>query len=161
MNCREDYYKFAHKLLPKTAFKHSKPFIERVETDLDLFIYGLKNCWKSIQIDKNHKRSSVPEFEAYLLPLTEEQTLISIIMPDAKKLIEAPFIGIVYDRDHNIRYFTYEIGRGAPGQIVYFLCEWTEKGNHLNHALYHELDINNFMRGITDQLYQMTLEKAQ
>jgi hypothetical protein len=152
MSVREDYYKFAHYLLPNTAFKNKKIFVDRAVNNPGLFIFGLKNSWKSIQVDSNQKKSVVPEFEVETKVLTKDHSLIIIKTPSAKRIMEAPLIGVIYDKEYNMRYFTYEIGKGEPGMLRYFLCEWTSDWKHINYGSSADLVIDDFIKGIEEQL---------
>lgn len=57
------------------------------------------------------------------------------------------------NKENNIRYFTYKIGKGLHYENVYFLCEWTRELKHINHGRYSNNNIENFTYKIKSLLY--------
>ncbi|MCR3760580.1 hypothetical protein [Clostridium felsineum] len=145
---REDYYKFSHYFLPYSLFKFGNLIIKRILEDKDGFIKNLKTSWRNIELEKSFVRSNPPSFEIDNIEINKAKSLIVVKMPEAKEEKEALYIGIGFNKKNDIRYFTYEIGKGIHFEDVYFLCEWTKELKHINHGVYSNKDIGNFIGDI-------------
>jgi hypothetical protein len=149
---REDYYKFAHCLMPNSVFNYGRLLVYKILRNEEVFINNLKITWSKIEVENNQYRNIPPEFELDIKNLNDEHTAIIITMPEAKENQEALYIGITYDKDDNFRYFTYEIGKGSEGAALYFLYEWTLGGKHINYGAHHDMQKNLFIKEISSLL---------
>jgi hypothetical protein len=148
MEYREDYYKFSHVLFPISIFEHGQQIIQKILKDKDSFINVLKNAWNGIVIEKGIKNVS-PSFKINLLDnIKNPYSLIVIEIPEARESTETPYVGIVFDKDYNIRYFTYEIEKEF-GEECYFLCEWAQNRTRMNYGEHMKKDLNIFTQSIT------------
>ncbi|URZ04145.1 hypothetical protein [Clostridium felsineum] len=120
---REEYYKFSHEFLPNSLLKFGDVIIKRVLEDKNEFVKSLKESWKNIELEKSFIRSDPPSFKIDNLNINKTKFLIIIKVPEAKEEREALYIGIGFNKENDIRYFTYEIGKGLHYENVYFLCE--------------------------------------
>lgn len=152
MAYREDYYKFAHLLMPSAVFNYGRLFVFRLLRDEEAFVENLKKTWSSIELEEPGLRNNPPDFSIDIRYPNTEHTGIIISIPEAAEDQEAAYIGITYDENDNFRYFTYEIGKGESEETVYFLCEWTSSGEHINYGLYEVRDKALFIREISDIL---------
>jgi hypothetical protein len=152
MGCREDYYKFTHHLMPHTIFNYGRLLVYRMMRNEDEFIDNLKKTWLSIEVEKGDFKSDPPEFELNIINLNAEHTAIIITIPEAMEKQEAVYIGIIYDKDDNFRYFTYEIGEGNQHEKLYFLCEWTSNREHLNYGTHNDSNKAVFIKDVSDLL---------
>ncbi|CAB1249293.1 hypothetical protein ACFHWD_20435 [Clostridium sp. MT-14] len=149
MEYREDYYKFSHVIFPISLFKYRKQFIQKIKKEGDSFSTILKKGWNSIVIEKGI-RNAPPSFKINLLNnIKNSYSLIVIEIPEARESTETPYIGIVFDKDYNIRYFTYEIEKEF-GKKCYFLCEWSQDRTHINYGEHMDKNLNTFTQSITD-----------
>lgn len=151
MICREDYYKFAHKYLPNTFFKYGEIAINMAVDDKLRYAEKLKQTWKSMQLEGMLKKK-YPSFEIDIKNIDEEYSLIIIEIPEARKAYETPFIGVLYNKEYNVRYFTYEIAEEFGGENAYFLCEWTEKWDHINHCICRDRKVETFITALDSTL---------
>lgn len=149
MRVREDYYKFLHRLFPTTIFKFKKFVIEKILENADEFINSLKRSWNSIEITKDEVRSECPNFKIEIRQMDKDNGFIILTVPEAKENSEALCAGILFDKQYNVRYFTYEIGIGLDKRQVYYLCEWTYDWKHLNHGCYETNDIDTFIKEVS------------
>ncbi|URZ04122.1 hypothetical protein [Clostridium felsineum] len=149
---REEYYKFSHEFLPNSLFKFGDVIIKRVLEDREEFVESLKESWKNIELEKSFIRSDPPSFKIDDLNIDKTKSLIIIKVPEAKEEREALYIGIGFNKENDIRYFTYEIGKGLHYENVYFLCEWTRELKHINHGMYSNNDIESFVDEIKSLL---------
>ncbi|URZ01259.1 hypothetical protein [Clostridium felsineum] len=149
---REDYYKFSHYFLPNFLFKFGDIIIKRMLENKEEFIESLKISWNSIELEKSFTRNDPPSFEINNINIDEDKSLIIIKIPEAKEERETPYIGIGFNKSNDIRYFTYEIGKGLHYEEIYFLCEWTRELKHINHGMYSDNDIENFVNEIKSLL---------
>lgn len=151
MGYREDYYKFSHKLLPQAFFSFGKTTIERILENKEQFIKKLKYTWESMQLDSRVRRKA-PSFEIDIRELDSTYSLIVVKIPEANKPMETPYIGVLFDKDYNIRYFTYEISNEINGKHEYLMCEWTQQWEHLNYGLQEDGEYETFLRALESQL---------
>lgn len=147
MKKRMDYYKFTHYFLPHTLFNFSEVAIGQILKDKEKFAQKLKLTWRSIKLEGNEQRSQAPSFSFEIKKINDNYTLIVLKIPEAKDALEAPFIGIVFNKKYKVRYFTYEIAESL-GDKCYLLCEWDQSWNHKNYMSSLECDINKFVEEI-------------
>lgn len=152
MGYREDYYKFAYHIMPHTIFNYGHLFVYRLMRNEGLFIENLKKTWSKIQIEKPQFRSSPPDFTVDIINFNVEHTGIVISLSEAKEDREAVYIGIIYDKNDNFRYFTYEIGKGINDEALYFVCECTSEWEHLNYGFHFERDKSVFIKELSELL---------
>jgi hypothetical protein len=150
MSIREDYYKFSHLLLPHTVFNYGRVAIDRVKKDKNAFVLDLKRSWQSIQIESNDSRNDAPSFQIDIRKLDVIHNLIILTIPETIEVWETPYIGITFDDAYNIRYFTYEIGKTIEDKLVFFLCQLTKSGEHINYGKFEELNVELFVSEISD-----------
>lgn len=152
MSFREDYYKFTHLLMPHAAFNYGRLLTYRMLRDERAFIENLKKTWSVIELEDPQCRNDPPDFSIDITYPNVEHTVIIITIPQAAEAQEAIYIGITYDKDDRFRYFTYELGKGISGETIYFLCEWTRDGEHVNYGAYDKRDKSVFIKGLSDLL---------
>lgn len=70
-----------------------------------------------------------------------------IHVPEASEAMEAPYIGIVFDKEFNARYFTYEIGDYMDKDYC-AVCEWSLNREHVSWQIHNECSLENFIREI-------------
>jgi hypothetical protein len=152
VGCKEDYYKFTHQLMPHTVFNHGRLLVYRLMRNEELFIENLKITWSTIELEKPQLRSSPPDFALHIIDFNIEHTGIILSVPAATEDGEAVYIGIIYDKNDNFRYFTYEIGKGIKGETLYFLCECTADWEHFNYGCHFQRDKSIFIKEISELL---------
>jgi hypothetical protein len=138
MEQRMDYYKFTHYFLPHTVFNFPEITIGQILENKEKYAEKLKIVWKKIELEDNQQRSIAPNFSIDLKKINDNTTLIVLKIP------EAPYIGIVFDKEFNIRYFTYEVGKDCD-KGTYHLCEWSKKWNHSNYGINSECSTEQFV----------------
>jgi hypothetical protein len=152
MDTREDYYKFAHYLFPYMMFNYGKDVISQLTRDKDFFIQNLKKNWEHIRIENNACRSISPNFQVDIKKLDVIHNLIVVTLPEASEAWETPYIGITFDDNYSMKYFTFEIGKKAGNEKCYFLCQWTQDWQHINNGSYDAADVDLFIKEISDIL---------
>jgi len=148
--CREDYYKFTYCIMPCAFFKHGTILVDRVKKNKKDMIEAMKRTWSIIELEKEQTRNMTPNFTVDVKPINTNHTGIIITIPEAVESQEAVYIGIIYDKTKNFRYFTYEVSKGNEGETLYFLCECTSYGNHINHSFHYERDKSVFIKGLSE-----------
>lgn len=148
MSFREDYYRFAHYFFPYSVFKYPQLMIDNIKTGQDRFILRLKNIWNTIPLENAELRNTSPNFNIEFGNITERDFLIRIEIPEANEELEARYLGISYDENYKVRYFTYEIGQDLDGNRNYVLCEWTPEWNHIVYEFYKDDNKDIFIKGI-------------
>lgn len=144
---RRDYYNFTHYLLPHTVFNFTEITINQILRNKDKFAEKLKCGWETIEIEEGEERSTAPSFSFEIQEINDNNTLIILKIPEAAKFLEATFVGIVFDENFNVRYFTYELGEDCEvGR--YHLCEWTPKWAHLNYGINMEYNTEDFINKV-------------
>ena len=152
MDTREDYYKFAHYLFPYMMFNYGKAVIGQMTKEKDIFAQRLRKNWENIKIENTINRSIPPNFHIDIKRLDVIHNLIVVTLPEASEAWETPYIGITFDDNCDIKYFTYEIGKISDSQEGYFLCQWTPDWKHINHGSYDIADGELFAKEISDIL---------
>ncbi|MDP4091347.1 MAG: hypothetical protein Q8930_19045 [Bacillota bacterium] len=152
MGFREDYYEFTQSLMPHTVLNYGRLLVYRLLRDEEAFIENLKKTWLSLQLEEPQCRNDLPDFSIDITYPNVEHTVIIITIPQAAEPLEASYIGITYDKDDRFRYFTYEIGKGINGEAIYFLCERTKDGEHINYGAYENVDKAVFIKELSDLL---------
>ena len=136
--------------MPHLVFNHGLTLVDRVMKDKKSFIKGMRSSWLTIQLESSDRRSMTPNFTVDKISINAEYSGIIITIPEAVNKHEAVYIGIIYDKDYNFRYYTYEIGEGNEGETQYFLCECTSMGNHLNYSFNPKRDKSLFIEELTE-----------
>lgn len=144
---RRDYYNFTHYLLPHTVFKFPEMTISNILGDKEKFAETLKVVWKTIELEDNVERSIAPSFSFGIEKISDNTNLIILNIPEATEFLEAPFVGIVFDKKFNVRYFTYEINK-QDNKECYFLCEWEKEWRHVNYSSYDNRNVKTFLNEI-------------
>ena len=142
--------------MPYFVFKQGRSLVDRVMKDKKSLIKGMKSSWLTIQLESTDRRSMTPNFTVDKISINAEHSGIIITIPQAVEDHEAVYLGIIYDKDYNFRYYTYEIGEGNEGETLYFLCECTSMGNHLNYSSHPERDKSVFIKELT-RLFDINL----
>jgi hypothetical protein len=156
MGTREDYYKFTHQIFPYSLHRHGKMLIDQMLGDAKFFTLRLQGAWGIMELKDSKNRNAPPSFTLEVRNLTEECKIIILGIPEASQRMEAPYVGICFDRAGDIRYFTYEIGEGEAGEVLYFTCEWTPDMKHINYRCCETLDLEEFINTISINLvYEM------
>ena len=145
---REDYYKFAHHFFPYTVFKYPKALINNIIMNKDMFAKNMTLQWGKIPLKNSTCRNKAPIFKIELIKVNENISLIVIKVPTAKEELEAYYMGVSYDKNYNIRYFTYEIAKGFKDNALYAMCEWTPAWDHINYGLYSDNNITTFTNNV-------------
>ncbi len=157
---RQQYYTYAHRLLPMLFFDKPDMFMKimRHPNALDF----LRSQWDMLS---KHTGNTDPytglDYETRAL---EDGTFIAIItLPPPVTVTEAYYVAAVYrpavpDLPPVIRYFTLEFGASfdpsAPQRRV--LCEWLKTPQHMNYGGQDAPDQAGFLRLIIGKLDQPT-----
>ena len=113
-----------------------------------VFAKHLTAIWLQIPLEKSKLRNESPVFELDIKSINKEVSLIVIKIPSAIEELEALYMGVAYDKNYNVRYFTYEIAKGIESQTQYALCEWTLVWDHINHGFHTDNNMATFTNNI-------------
>ncbi len=147
MKARIDYYKFTHYFFPYILFNFSETVIKQILKNKECFAEKLILGWDDIGIEEDYQRSDAPSLSFEIENIDESSTLIILKIPEARGVLEAPFIGIYFNKEYKVRYFTYEIAESYD-ENCYFLCEWTKEWHHINYNSNVKCDISIFIKEI-------------
>ena len=113
-----------------------------------MYARKLNRLWLEIPLKKSKLRNESPLFKIDIKSINKEINLIVIKIPTAKEELEAYYLGVAYDENYNVRYFTYEVTKGPGNDMLYALCEWTKDWSHINYGFYPDNNIATFTNNI-------------
>lgn len=147
MNCREDYYNFSHYYLPHIVFNFTKIFIYKILKNKDGLADTLMNTWSGGNTDtRNEKtKNEHPHISIDIKKLNDVYSLILFNIKEAKHYLETPYLGVLFDTNYKVRYFTFEIDFEEKS---YLLCEWTPVWNHIAYSFHKQASKDIFIEGI-------------
>lgn len=139
---RDHHYVFAHRLLPRMTFALSpKLELSRLAADLSLF----RGIWAEVgsMVDEALSDDGL----AATVAADGELSVLVLTCPPAEVAAEAIMVAIVRQPVRRLwvfpgmqlRYFTLELGLAFTDELQLaghrtVLCEWTQKGTHLNYG---------------------------
>jgi hypothetical protein len=97
-------------------------------------------------------KNILPEFSIEVRRMDNCNSIIVIKIPEAREELEALYIGIIFDKNFKIRYFTYEIGVNPHQEKGYYLFECTINWENINYGFFKEIRIEKFINYIEEVL---------
>lgn len=149
---REDFYKFSHYFLPNKLFNSEGSVINRKLKNKDILEEALINIWQNIEMEDYSTKNILPEFSIEVRRMDNCNSIIVIKIPEAREELEALYIGIIFDKNFKIRYFTYEIGVNPHQEKGYYLFECTINWESINYGFFKESRIETFINYIEEAL---------
>jgi hypothetical protein len=152
MSYREDFYKFSHYFLPNKLFNSEGAIINRKLKNKEILTEALISIWQSIEIEDYSTKNILPEFSIEVRRMDNCNSIIVIKIPEAREELEALYIGIIFDKNFKIRYFTYEIGVNSYQEKGYYLFECTINWENINYGFFKGNRIEKFINYIEEVL---------